>query len=294
MVARATGSTTISFGLVSIPVKIYTATQSQAVSFNTLHADCGTRIKQRLYCPTHDAMVEREATVKGFEVAKDQYVTFGEEELRLLEAQRTNTIDITEFVPEASVDFTQIQKTQYLGPDKGGHKAYGLLSKAMHNTGLVAIGRYNARGKSHVVMLRPYGRGLLLHQLYYADEVRAFDDVELGDEVTTSEAELRLAEQLIHQLKSDAFDPSRYRDDYSDRVREAAEKKAQGMEVVASPAQPTAQIVDLFEALKRSLDTAPKASEDAAAAEPSAPLKGPKKAEPQQPRGRRKAAGEKK
>ena len=180
MSARATGSTTISFGLVSIPVKIYTATQSKGVSFNMLHAECGTRVKQRLYCPTHDAAVEREDTIKGYEFSRDQYVTFGEEELRGLEAQRTNTIDITEFVPAASVDFIQLQKAQYLGPDKGGHKAYGLLSKAMQQTELVAIGRYNARGKSYVVMLRPYRRGLLLHQLYYADEVRSFDEVELG------------------------------------------------------------------------------------------------------------------
>lgn len=270
MVARATGSTTICFGLVSIPVKIYTATQSQSVSFNTLHQECGTRIKQQLYCPTHDKVVEREETIKGYEFAKGQYVTFTNEELRLLESERTNTIDITEFVPAQSIDFIQIDKTQFLGPDKGGHKAYGLLAHAMQNTGLVAIGRYKARGKSYVVMLRPFGKGLILHQLFYADEVRSFDDVEIGDEVRVSEAEQNLAEKLIDQLRSETFDPAQYRDEYSDRVRGAAEEKSKGLEIVTAQEAPPAQIIDLFEALKQSLENAP----------PRAAVKGPKKAEP--------------
>lgn len=269
MVARATGSTTICFGLVSIPVKIYTATQSQSVSFNTLHQECGTRIKQQLYCPTHDRVVEREETTKGYEFAKGQYVTFSNEELRLLEAERTNTIDITEFVPAESIDFIQIDKTQFLGPDKGGHKAYGLLAHAMQNTGLVAIGRYKARGKSYVVMLRPFGKGLILHQLFYADEVRSFDDVEIGDEVRVSEAEQKLAEKLIDQLRSETFDPSQYRDEYSDRVRSAAEEKSKGLEIVTAQEAPPAQIIDLFEALKQSLENTPARA-----------VKGPKKAEP--------------
>jgi DNA end-binding protein Ku len=270
MVARATGSTTICFGLVSIPVKIYTATQSQTVSFNTLHKECGTRIKQQLYCPTDDKVVERDDTIKGYEFAKSQYVTFSNEELRLLETERTNTVDIIEFVPAQSIDFIQIDKTQYLGPDKGGHKAYGLLSHAMQNTGLVAIGRYNARGKSYVVMLRPFKTGLALHTLFYADEVRAFDEVEIGEEVRVSEAEQGLAEKLIDQLRSDEFDPSKYRDEYSDRVREAATEKSKGLELVTSPEAPPAQIIDLFEALKQSLD----------ARAGAAPVRGPKKAEP--------------
>jgi DNA end-binding protein Ku len=271
MVARATGSTTICFGLVSIPVKIFTATHSESVSFNTLHKECGTRVKQLLYCPTHDKNVERDDTIKGYEFAKGQYVTFTNEELRLLESERTNTIDIVEFVPASAIDFIQIDKTQYLGPDKGGHKAYGLLAQAMLNTGLLAIGRYNARGKSYVVMLRPYKKGLALHTLFYADEVRAFDEIELGDEARVSEAEQGLAEKLIDQLRSDTFDPSQYRDDFSDRVRAAAEEKSKGMEIVASQEAPPAQIIDLFEALKQSLDQR---------AAPDRAVRGPKKTEP--------------
>ncbi len=273
MAARATGSTTISFGLVSIPIKIYTATSSESVSFNMLHKECGTRVKQQLSCPTHDQVIERDDTVKGYEVAKGQYVTFSNEELRTLEAERTNTIDIVEFVPAPSVDFVQIEKTSYLGPDKGGQKAYTLLGHAMRQSEVVAIGRYNARGKSYVVMIRPYEKGLALHQLYYADEVRSFSDVEIGQDVRFSPAEEELAQKLIEQLRTEGFVPERYRDDYSDRVRQAAEQKAAGLEITSAPEQPAAQIIDLFEALKRSL-------EPGAVAIPERLVKGPKKAEP--------------
>lgn len=274
MAARSTGSTTISFGLVSIPVKLYTATQSTGVSFNMLHKECGSRVKQQLICPTHEVVVERDDTVKGYEVSKGQYVTFSNEELRTLEAERTNSVDITEFVPADTVDFLQIEKTTYLGPDKGGHKAYNLLGHAMRHTGVVAIGRYNARGKSYVVMIRPYETGLALHQLFYAEEVRSFSEVEIGPDVRISQAEQDLAEKLIEQLKADEFDASRYRDEYTDRVREAAEQKAQGMDVVTAPEQPAAQIIDLFEALKRSLEPGVLKKADQKL------LGGPKKAEP--------------
>jgi DNA end-binding protein Ku len=282
MAARSTGSTTISFGLVSIPVKLYTATQSSGVSFNMLHKECGTRVKQQLVCPTHDAVVERDDTVKGYEVSKGTYVTFGNEELRLLEAERTNTVELTEFVPASSVDFLQIDKTQYLGPDKGGHKAYTLLGHAMRHTNVVAIGRYNARGKSYVVMIRPYEKGIIMHQLFYADEVRAFSEVDLGPDVRISDAEQDLAEKLIDQLKAETFDPAQYRDEYSDRVREAAEQKAQGMEITTAPEQPAAQIIDLFEALKRSLE--PGALKDGDKKQ----VKGPRKAEPEEEKQPRK------
>jgi len=283
MAARSTGSTTICFGLVSIPIKIFTATSSESVSFNMLHKECSTRVKQQLYCPTHDAVVERDDTVKGYEFAKGQYVTFSNEELRLLEAERTNTIDIVEFVPASSVDFVQIEKTNYIGPDKGGHKAYTLLGHAMRQSEVVAIGRYNARGKSYVVMLRPYEKGLALHQLFYAEEVRPFSEVEIGADVRFSEVEEELAQKLIEQLRTEAFLPERYRDEYSDRVREAAEQKAAGLELTSTPEQPAAQIIDLFEALKRSL-------EPGAVAIPARMAKGPAKAEPREKPKKKKAS----
>jgi DNA end-binding protein Ku len=290
MAARSTGSTTISFGLVSIPVKIYTATHSEGVSFHMLHKECNTRVKQQLYCPTHDQVIERDDTVKGYEVAKGQYVVFTNEEIRQLEAERTNTIDIVQFVPAETVDFIQIEKTHYLGPDKGGHKAYTLLGHAMRDADVVAIGRYNARGKSYVVMIRPYEKGLALHQLYYADEVNAFSEVDIGADVRLSQNERDLALKLIDQLRVDAFDASEFRDETSDRVRQVAEQKAQGMEIQTAPEQPSAQIIDLFEALKKSLEPGAveareqklaKSEARGTAAERKEPRpRGPKKAEP--------------
>jgi DNA end-binding protein Ku len=279
MAARSTGSTTISFGLVSIPIKLYTATQSQGVSFNQLHAECGSRIRQQVVCPVHDRVIERNEIVKGYEFSKGQFVVFSPEELSKLEAEKTNTIEIVEFVPADTVDFVQIEKTTYLGPDKGGHKAYNLLGHAMRHTEAVAIGRYNARGKSYVVMIRPYQKGLALHQLYYADEVRSFDEVDIGSDVAFSGKEQELAEKLIEQLRSERFDATRYRDDFSDRVREAAEQKAEGMEITTAPEQPPAQIIDLFEALKRSLEPGALASSENENTATTARMKGgPKKA----------------
>lgn len=253
MAARPTSSTTISFGLVAIPVKLYTATSSQSVRFKQLHGKCGTPLKQRLYCPVDDEFVERTDIAKGFEVAKNQFVQFGGEELRAIEAERFQTLDILEFVPASTVDFVYIDRSQYIGPDKAGNKAFNLLSKAMTRADKIAVGRYWSRGKVQLALLRPYQKGLILHHVYYANEVRAYDDVELGADVPFTEAEEGLADQLIQQLSSEAFEPAKYQDEYGARVRAAAEQKAAGLEVTTAPEQPAAQIVDLFDALKQSL-----------------------------------------
>lgn len=253
MAARSIGSTAISFGLVSIPVKVYTATSSQNVHFNQLHNKCGSRLKQKLHCPVCDVFVERDDIVKGYEVSKNTYVQFSGEELRLLEAERSQTLDLVEFVPEDTVDLVHVERSQYLGPDKGGDKAFNLLVRAMRRTGRVAVGRHMSHGKAHVVLLRPYKKGLIMHQLYYANEVRSYDDVELGPEPRVGEHEEALADQLIASLSGEAFDPSKYRDEFAVRVQEAASQKVAGQEVTTAPEQPQAQIIDLFEALKQSL-----------------------------------------
>jgi DNA end-binding protein Ku len=293
MVARATSSTTISFGLVSIPIKLYTATSAQDVHFNQLHKACGGRVKQKLHCPVDDVFVERGDLVKGYEFAKNQYVQFSEEELSALEAERFSTLDLVEFVPASTVDFIYIERSQYIGPDKGGEKAFNLLTKAMRQTERIAVGRYWARGKVQLVLLRPYRKGLILHQVYYANEVRAYDEIELGPDLQFSDGEQLLAERLIEQLSSTAFAPEKYHDEYAERVRKAAEEKAAGQQITVAPEQPTAQIIDLFEALKQSLkETVPTGTKDASAAAKSkpdaaakaepvdatAPLKGPTKA----------------
>jgi len=277
MVARATSSTTISFGLVSIPVKLYTATSPQDVHFNQLHKACGGRVRQKLHCPVEDVEVERSDIVKGFEVAKNQYVQFSEEELRALEEEKFSTLDLVEFVPESTVDFIYIEKSQYIGPDKGGEKAFNLLSKAMRSTERIAVGRYWSRGKVQLVLLRPYKKGLILHQVYYANEVRAYDDIELGPDLRFSDAEQQLAERLIEQLSVDEFAADKYHDEYAARVRKAAEEKAAGQQITLAPEQPAAQIIDLFEALKQSLR-----EPGAAPAAKGKPDKAKAKAEPEE------------
>jgi DNA end-binding protein Ku len=271
MASRALASGTISFGLVSIPVKLYTAASSEQVSFNMLHKKCGGRVKMQYHCPTDNEVVERADTVKGYEHARGQYVLFTEEELKAFEAERSNSIEITEFVPLTSVDFVSVEKSYYLGSDKGGDKAYSLLSQAMTSKGKVAIGRWAARGKEQLVVVRPYQDGLILHQLYYANEVRAFSEIDGPAKLTISDKERDLAEKLIDQLSSDAFEADKYHDTYSDKVRAAVEQKAQGQEITVAPEAPKAQIIDLFDALKRTLATAP--------TPPPSVLKPPKKAQ---------------
>ena len=253
MASRPIGSTAVSFGLVSIPVKLYTATSSQNVHFNQLHNKCGGRLKQKLYCPVDDEYVERDDIVKGYEVAKNQYVQFSGEELNALEAEKSHTLDLVEFVPEDSVDLIYVEKSYYLGPDKGGDKAFNLLTKAMRRTGRIAVGRYRSHGKEHLVLLRPYKKGLILHHVYHANEVRAYDEVELGADQRFSDSEEALADQLISSLSTEAFEPTKYRDEFAFRVRAAAEEKVAGQQVTIVAEQPQAQIIDLFEALKQSL-----------------------------------------
>jgi DNA end-binding protein Ku len=253
MAARSVGSGTISFGLVSIPIKLYTATSPQSVGFNFVHQKCGGRVKMQYTCPLDNEVVERKDLIRGFEVAKDKFITFTEDELKKLEGERSDRLDIVEFVPEGSIDFTYIESTVFLGPGKGGDRAYALLSDAMSRTNRVAIGRYGARGKEQLVMLRPYKGGIVMHQVYYADEVRSMDDVEYSTNVPFKPVEQELADKLIEQLSADKFSPEKYRDEYRERVRGAIEQKAAGIEVTAPVEQPQAQIIDLFEALKRSL-----------------------------------------
>ncbi len=253
MAARAISSGTISFGLVSIPIKMFTAASSEQVRFNMLHEKCGGRIKQQLYCPTDDEIVARNETVKGYEVASGQFVQFTEEELKELEASRDSSINIVEFVPLSSFDLIQVEKSYYLGPDKGGDKAYRLLNQAMKTAAKVAVGTWSGRGKEQLIVIRPYEDGLLFHQMYYSDEVRSFDDVDRGATFEFHEAERELALKLIEQLTSDAVDLKKYTDSYRERVLTAVEQKVAGRKLQLAPEAPKAQIIDLFEALKQSL-----------------------------------------
>ncbi|MDL1952166.1 Ku protein, partial [Acidobacteria bacterium ACD] len=211
MPAHAMGSATVSFGLVSIPVKVYSASQPASdVSFNLLHRACGSRLKQQYVCTKDGEAVPREEMVKGYEFAKGQYVLFSAEELKALEEKATQTVEITEFVPAEKVDPVFFDKAFYLGPDKGGDRAYRLLARAMQETGRWALAKYAARGKQYLVLVRPVaGGGLAMQQLHYADEIRPFAEVGVPD-AEVKEAELKLAVQLTEQVATDAFRPERY------------------------------------------------------------------------------------
>jgi DNA end-binding protein Ku len=255
MSARPISTATVSFGLVSVPVKLYsTAESSSRIAFNWLHKDCGSRLKQQYVCKQDGDLVDKAAMVKGYEFAKEQYVVFTPEELKALEEQRTESIDITEFVPAEQVDRLFLSKAYFLGPDKGGERAYRLLSRAMRDTGLTALAKYAARGKQYMVMVRPHGEGLVLEQLYYAEELKSFEDVPIGDGDVKDE-ELQLAVQLIRQAASAAFRPDAYQDEVRKRMLEQIERKIAGKEITTQPAEePKTQIIDLMAALKASLE----------------------------------------
>ena len=253
---RAFASAQISFGLVSIPVQLYTATESsEKISFNMLHKECGSRIQQQLYCPKDERTIERTETVKGYEFSKGQYVTFNEEELKALEEKSTQTIDISEFLPSETIDPIYFQKANYVAPGKGGARAYALLSKALEQTGRWALAKYAARGKQYLVILRPLNKGLVMQQLYYPNEIRSMEELDLGD-AAIKDSELKMAVQLAEMGASDEFHPENYRDEVADRIKGQIQKKIEGgEEITAEAEQPHAQVIDLMEALKASLES---------------------------------------
>ena len=258
MPPHSISSGTISFGLVSIPVKFYTAASSGGASFNLLHAKCGSRIKQQTFCPVCNETVERSGLVKGYEFAKEQYVRFTDEELKSLEGGASKVIDIAEFVPLPQVDPIYFEKTYYLGPDKGGEKPYRLLADAMARSERVALASFVMRGKESVVLIRAAQGGLMLHTMYFADEVRKFDEIDKGESARIKDGELDLATQLIDGLASDAFKPESYRDAYRERVLDLVNRKVEGKEITTgAPPVERAKVVDLMEALRESLRKAP-------------------------------------
>jgi DNA end-binding protein Ku len=263
MSARPIGSATIAFGLVSVPIKLYSASESSVgISFNWLHKKCGSRLKQQYVCAQDGEKVEKDDMVKGYEFAKGQYVLFSPEELKTLEEKSTGAIDIAEFVPAEQVDRLFLEKAYFLGPERGGERAYKLLAEALKATGRAALGQYAARGKGYLVMVRPMGPGLVMEQLHYADEIRSINDVELP-EGEVKKAELALAVQLIQQASSEAFRPEAYEDNVRKRMLESIQQKVEGHEITAEPAAaPEAQIIDLMEALKASLAAGGKGAED--------------------------------
>src|ERR1051326_156778 len=278
MAARSIASLTASFGLVSIRVKLYSATEaSRAISFNLLHKTCGSRLRQQYFCIKEEVPVAREDMAKGFEFAKDQYVIFSPEELKAMEEAGTHMAEITEFVPIDAIDPVYFDKAYYLAPDKGGAKPFALLTEALREAGRCALGRWAARGKQYIVMIRPIEDGLVMQQLLYAREVRSIKDIEIP-KTEVKPAELKLARQLIEQQASDAFDPDAYKDEVSERIEAAVQKKVEGQQItLAEEPKAGAQVIDLMDALRASLEKRATAPSKAKAETQRKP---PKRAEP--------------
>lgn len=257
MPARSIGTATISFGLVSIPTKLYTTNEASGdIHFNMLHDADGARLKQQYICTKCNEIVDREHTVKGYEHAKGQYVVFTPDELKALDAVATQTIALEEFVPATAVDPLFVDKSYYLGPDKGGERAYKLIRDAMLETGLVGVASYSARGKQYVVCLRPFQEGLILHQLRYAQEVKPWAEIPMPDLPELKPAEVTLAKQIIQQIAHETFEPEKYKDEVQERMMQLINQKVEGQEITVAPEAPVGKVIDLMEALKASLGMA--------------------------------------
>src|SRR5690349_6506856 len=257
MPARSIGTATISFGLVSIPTKLYTTNETAGdIHFNMLHDADGARLKQQYVCTKCNEIVDREHTVKGYEHAKGQYVVLSADELKALDAVATQAIALEEFVPASAVDPLYVDKSYYLGPDKGGERAYKLLHDAMLETGLVGVASYSARGKQYIVALRPFNNGLIIHQLRYAQEVKPWTEVPMPDLPELKPAEINLAKQIIQQIAAETFAPEKYKDEVQERMMDLIQKKIEGQEITVAPEAPAGKVIDLMEALKASLGMA--------------------------------------
>jgi DNA end-binding protein Ku len=254
MAARPLRNATISFGLVSIPVQFYTATRSEDISFNLLHASCGSRVNRKYWCPEHEEIIAQDELIRGYQVSRGKYVTFTDEEIEALESDDDRALEITEFLDLQQIDPLFFERAYFLGPGTGGGKTYNLLASAMKKQKKVALARWISGHKEHLVILRPFQDGLILHTMYYADEVRDFGSVGI-DAAPLKEKEIKLAEMLIDELTEEKFDPLRYRDEYRTRLLGRIEAKAQGEEIVHAPAEEEkgGEVVDLMEALQRSL-----------------------------------------
>jgi DNA end-binding protein Ku len=292
MALRPLRNATISFGLVSIPVRLFTATKSEDVHFNLLHESCGTRVNRKWWCPYHEKIVSSDELIRGYAVSKNKYVTFSDEEIEALETDDNRALDITEFVDLAQIDPVFYEKAYFLGPAPGGGKTYHLLATAMKDQNKVGVARWVSANREHLVVLRPYENGLILHTMYYADEVRDFSAIDL-ERAPAKEKEVKLAEMLINELTEKEFNPLQYKDEYRARLMARIRAKAQGKTIVAEEKEEekTGEVIDIMEALRRSLEggraAAPKGRTRVAAKR--APIKA-RKARPQVAARKRKAS----
>jgi DNA end-binding protein Ku len=267
MAARSISTGSLSFGLVNVPIKMYSTTVTRsdggdggAVRFHWLHEACGTRVKQQYYCPKHEKAVGRDELVRGYETSKGKYVKVTEEELEATKIEKRESIDILAFVPAEAVDVLYLEHAYFLAPDRGGGKGYAVLTEAMRRSGRIAIGKYAARGTEHVVSVRADGHVLLMHQLRYADEVRSPGEIPV-EKQKVSDKELALAEKLIEQTAEAHFDAAAFEDESKSRKKALIARKSAAGEVATDEEAARAgdghrhggKVIDLMDALKASL-----------------------------------------
>jgi DNA end-binding protein Ku len=255
MALRPLRNATITFGLVSIPVRFYTATKSEDVHFNLLHESCGTRVNRKWWCPYHEKIVSSDELIRGYAISKNKYVTFTDEEIEALETDDNRALDITEFVDLSQIDPVFYEKAYFLGPAPGGGKTYHLLATAMKDQNKVGVARWVSAGREHLVVLRPFEDGLILHTMYYADEVRDFSAIDT-EHAKVNEKEVKLAEMLINELNEEKFDPMQFKDEYRQRLLNRIRAKAQGKTIVAEEKEEkkAGEVIDIMDALRRSLE----------------------------------------
>jgi DNA end-binding protein Ku len=249
---RALKNLDISLGLATIPVQLFTATSSQGIAFHLLHARCGSRIQMRLECPIH-GIVPREETVKGYEIAKDEYVRFEPEELKALEQASSSALVIDSFVPEAAIDPVYFEHTYYLGTGKNGDRGYRVLTQALQKTRRIAVGTFTWRGKTTPIAIRVHQDGLLLQRLYFANEVYNATEIDQGAEPKIRDQERTLAERLISELSETEFHPEKYEDEYRQRLLKALEQKIAGEEIQRVEVESRPPTTDLVTTLQASL-----------------------------------------
>jgi DNA end-binding protein Ku len=275
----------LTFGLVSFPIKLYSAARSESISFNQLHKADGSRVKQVLYCAAEDKPIPRSEIVKGYEYEKDRYVVIEDEEVKKVAPQTAKVMEILEFVKADQVDPIYYETSYYLAPDEAGEKPYALLFESLRKSGYMGVAKIAMHNREHIVLLRPGKNGVLLHTMYYSHEIRKVDEFRT-DLNLVKEKELALAMSLVEALAGE-FEPDKYKDNYRENLLQMIEAKKQGHEVVATPEPQQAKVVDILEALKASLAQAKK---PAASAITSATTTQPAAAEERRP-ARKRARG---
>jgi len=241
----------LTFGLVSFPIRLFSAARSETVSFNLLHKEDHSRIRQVIYCQTEDKPVPRSELVKGYEYEKDQYVEIDDEDIKKVAPKTAKVMEILEFVKAADVDPIYLESSYYVAPDEGGEKPYALLFQALRESEYYALAKIAMHNREHIIILRPGSKGILSHTMYYADEIRQVEEFRT-DTSLVKEKELAMAKMLISSLEAE-FEPQKYRDTYRDNLNQMIEAKIEGRKVVATPTAHVAPVIDIMEALKKSL-----------------------------------------